>query len=162
MSNQVKTKVATPSASTVQDSKEYDSGVVAATESLRKDYVKVQPANWYRESQFYTLYMLRELTAVPVAFEALNLFWGLASLAGDLSAWQAWVNWQSNALMLVFHALVIVAALYNSATWFAAMPKAMRIQRGEKFVPDGALIGGSWVTLVVILLVLAGLVMYFA
>lgn len=135
---------------------------VLSLKPLKKPYLKAQPANWYQQNRFFQHYMLRELTAVPVALEALNLFWGLVSLAGSLDAWQHWVQVQSNILMILFHGLVIVAALYNSMTWFAAMPKAIRVQQGEKFVPDSLLIGGSWVTLLIILGALAAIVAYFA
>ncbi|MFW2177258.1 MULTISPECIES: fumarate reductase subunit C [unclassified Moraxella] len=129
---------------------------------VRKPYIKPQPADWYQHNGFFKRYMLRELTAVPVALEALNLFWGLASLAGSASQWQHWVNVQSNVLMIVFHLIVIVAGLFNSKTWFEAMPKAVRIQQGEKFVANNVLIGGSWATLAVILLALCGIVAYFS
>ncbi len=130
--------------------------------TTRKPYIKQQPANWYRQNRFFSLYMLRELTAIPVALEAMNLFWGLASLAKELPQWQQWITFQTQPLMIVFHLIVIIASLYNSATWFSAMPKAIRIQQGEKFVPDGLLIGGSWATLVGILVILIGLVVYFS
>ena len=130
--------------------------------SQRKPYIKEQPANWYQENRFIKLYMLRELTAIPVALEAVNLFWGLASLAKDLPHWQEWLSTQTHPMMILFHIIVIIASLYNSATWFAAMPKAVRIQQGEKFVPDNLLIGGSWATLLGVLVVLIGLVVYFA
>lgn len=126
----------------------------------KKPYQKQQAANWYQENRFFKLYMLRELTAIPVGLEALNLFWGLASLATDISRWQAWLSTQTHPVMMAFHLLVIIASLYHSATWFAAMPKAIRIQQGEKFVPDKLLIGGSWATLVGILIVLMAIVIY--
>lgn len=122
--------------------------------SGRKQYIKKQPANWYRQNTFFTLYMLRELTAVSVALEALNIFWGLASLAGSLTQWQLWLQTQTNPIMIILHIIAIIAALYNSATWFDAMPKAIRIQKGEKFIADNILIGGSWATLFIILIAL--------
>lgn len=130
--------------------------------SHKKPYIKKQPANWYQENRFFGLYMLRELTAIPVALEAVNLFAGLASLAKELSAWQAWLSAQTHPAMILFHLIVIIASLYHSATWFSAMPKAIRIQQGEKFVPDKLLIGGSWATLVGVFAVLVGLVIYFS
>ena len=39
----------------------------------RKPYVAKQSANWYLQNRFFKLYMLRELTSVPVALAALNL-----------------------------------------------------------------------------------------
>ncbi len=129
---------------------------------IRKPYQKQQPANWYKENKFFSMYMLRELTAVPVALESLNLFFGLANLATNLEKWQSWVALQTNPLMVIFHLIVIVAALYNSKTWFDAVPKAMPIQKGEKFVPEKTLVMGSWFALIVITLVLIALVSYFA
>ena len=49
----------------------------------RKPYVHQQPDNWYMQSRFYKIYMLRELTSVPVTLAALNLFWAIAALAGS-------------------------------------------------------------------------------
>lgn len=132
------------------------------TNQVRKPYQKQQAADWYRENKFFSLYMLRELTAVPVALESLNLFCGLANLATTAEGWANWTALQTNPLMIIFHLIVIVAALYNSKTWFDAVPKAMPIQKGEKFVAEKTLVMGSWVALVVIAVVLVALVSYFA
>lgn len=121
----------------------------------RKPYIHQQPDNWYTQSTFYKLYMLRELTAVPTALAALNLFWGIAALAGSLESWQHWIAFQKHPLMIVFNLIVIVSSLYNSKTWFEAIPKAMPIQRGTKFVPAGILIKGAWATFGAIFVALA-------
>lgn len=131
-------------------------------QSSRKPYIHSQPANWYQHNRFFKRYMLRELTAVPVALEAVNLFWGLYSLASNLPHWQQWVSVQASFLMVIFHLLVIIAALYNSYTWFAAMPKAVRLQSGEKFVSDKLLIGASWLLLLIIVVMLFAIVKHFS
>lgn len=112
----------------------------------RKPYRKPQPDNWYMANTFFKIYMLRELTSVPVALAALNLFWGMAALAQpDAASWHSWLALQSNPLMILFNLTAIVAALFNSVKWFEAMPKAIRIQQGDKFVPDNLMIMGNWV-----------------
>lgn len=112
----------------------------------RKPYQKPQPANWYMENTFFKVYMLRELTSVPVALAALNLFWGIAALAQPtIDSWHNWLEWQTNPLFILFNLIAIVAALFNSVKWFEAMPKAIRIQKGDKFVPDNLMIMGNWV-----------------
>lgn len=113
----------------------------------RKPYQKQQPANWYMANTFFKVYMLRELTSVPVALAALNLFWGIAALAQPtIDCWQGWLAWQTNPLFIIFNIIAIIAALFNSVKWFEAMPKAIRIQKGDKFVPDNLMIMGNWVT----------------
>lgn len=110
----------------------------------RKPYTAGQPANWYMHNRFFKLYMLRELTSVPVALAALNLFCGLAALAGSPEAWAGWIALQRNPLVVLFNLLAVAAACFNSKTWFEAVPKAMPIQKGEKFVPAQVLIKASW------------------
>lgn len=110
----------------------------------RKPYVAKQPADWYMHNRFFKLYMLRELTSVPVALAALNLFYGLAALAGSPESWAGWIEMQQHPLMVLFNLLAIAAACFNSKTWFEAVPKAMPIQKGEKFVPAKVLVRASW------------------
>ena len=127
----------------------------------RKPYIHKQPDGWYKQSSFYIWYMLREATAITTAITALNLFYGIACLAGSQEAWTGWIAWQKNPIMFLLNLAGIVGALLNSKTWFEAMPKAIRIQRGEKFLPDNVLIRGAWGAwggvLVILLIIVAWL-----
>lgn len=120
----------------------------------RKPYIAVQPDNWYRKNTYYFFYMLRELTSVPVALAALNFFWGIAALASSESAWASWINFQRAPIVLIINLIAIVAAVYNSYSWFIAMPKAIRVQRGVNFVPDKVLTLSCWGVFALIFLVL--------
>lgn len=124
----------------------------------RKPYLVRQSKHWYRENPYYMVYMLREWTSVPVALAALDLFWGLAALAGPPQAWDRWITVQRAPIMLLFNLIAVAAAGFNTIKWFAAMPKAIRIQRGTRFVSDNTLITGSWIAFAVISLVLLVLV----
>ncbi|UJF25215.1 fumarate reductase subunit C [Suttonella sp. R2A3] len=129
----------------------------------RKPYQHQQPANWYMASNFYKLYMLRELTSVPVAIASFNLFWGIAALAlASPEAWTKWLAVQAHPLMIIFNLFAIVAALFNTIKWFEAMPKAIRVQIGEKFVEDKKMILGNWVVFAAITIVLLALVILMA
>lgn len=128
----------------------------------RKPYIAKQPDDWYMKSRFFRLYMLRELTSVPVVLAALNLFAGVAALASSPHAWAAWLIAQQNPVMIVFNLLAIAAALFNSKTWFEAIPKAMPIQKGEKFVPAQTLIRGAWAALAGVFVLLALIVIILA
>lgn len=128
----------------------------------RKPYIAKQPDSWYMQSRFYRLYMLRELTSVPVVLASLNLLCGLAALAGHPHAWMAWLAAQHNPVMIFFNLLAVAAAVFNSKTWFEAIPKAMPIQKGEKFLPAQTLIRGAWGAFAGIFVVLAVLVIILA
>lgn len=128
----------------------------------RKPYQHTQPDNWYMSSRFYQWYMLRELTSITTAIAALNLFWGLAALAGSLESWVNWLAFQKNPLMILINLIVIIGSLLNSKTWFEAMPKAIKIPKGNGFVEDKILIGGSWAALGGVALILIILVACFA
>ena len=128
----------------------------------RKPYVAKQSANWYLQNRFFKLYMLRELTSVPVALAALNLFWGLAALAGSTEAWASWAGAQTHPLMVIFNLIAIAAACFNSKTWFEAIPKAMPIQKGETFVPAQKLIRAAWGAFIAVFVLLVLTVLIFA
>lgn len=119
----------------------------------RKPYVAKQSDNWYLQTPFYKKYMLRELTCIPVMLAALNFFWCIAALASSPEAWATWVSFQRNPIVVVLNIIAIIAALFNSVEWFKAMPKAMPIQVGEKFVEDKKMIAGSWVAFAVVALI---------
>lgn len=122
----------------------------------RKPYHQEQAKNWYMSNRFYKLYMLRELTALPTFFVALNLFWGLSTLASSESLFIQWLNFQKHPLILLFNLIALLAALFNSKTWFETMPKVMKIPmpNGKGFIPGKTLIIGSWITLFIVLIFL--------
>ena len=107
----------------------------------RKPYHHAQPDDWYKANCTYRWYMLRELTSITTAI-----------------AWLGWTHFQHNPLMLLINIIAIVGSLLNSKTWFEAMPKAIRIQRGEKFVPDNLIIKGGWAAFAGVLVILLILV----
>lgn len=100
----------------------------------RKPYQEVQPSNWYMRLGFYKKYMVRELTCIPTALAALNLFWGIAALAGSLESFKSWCSFNSSGIMIIFNLIVIAASLFNTVEWFRILPSAIRIQVGTKFV----------------------------
>ena len=125
----------------------------------RKPYVTKQPNNWYLKTPYYKKYMLRELTCIPVMLAALNFFWCIAALASSPDAWATWINFQQNPIVVILNLIAVVAALFNTVEWFKAMPKAMPIQVGEKFVEDKKMIAGSWVAFAVVSIIVLAVIM---
>lgn len=110
--------------------------------SKRKPYVRPVKANWWANKGFYTAYMLREGTVIPVlffVFEILALFL-MTACAKDVIDVQAklnaWRNFMTNPIIIIANIVVLIAVLYHAITWFALMPKAQRLFLGDKLV-DG-------------------------
>lgn len=125
----------------------------------RKPYVAKQSDHWYLQTPFYKKYMLRELTCIPNMLVALNFFWCIAALASSPEAWATWIDFQHNPIVIFINLIAVVAALFNTIEWFKAMPKAMPIQVGEKFVADKKMIAGSWVAFAVVSLIVLFVIM---
>lgn len=114
---------------------------------------------WWRRDPRLLRYMLREGTSVFVGAYAAVLVWGLTALAAGPAAWADWVEAMRAPLALLFHAIVLVAACWHTATWFAVAPKTMPpLRLGGRPVPDRALVAGQYVAaglVSVLILVLA-------
>ena len=80
---------------------------------------------WYLRPAYLFRYTLRELTAVFVLVFALILLAGLAALVAGPEAWAGFLGLLSHPLMIGLSAVLLLAALYNSITWFLVAPKAM-------------------------------------
>ncbi len=115
---------------------------------------------WWSEKPFYIAYMLREATAIFMLLYTVLLIFGLAALADGKDAFVDWAATMSCGPMQWFSVVTLFMALYHTATWFAATPKVMPLQKGDKKVPGHLIVAGHWIALFVIALivfVLAGL-----
>lgn len=115
---------------------------------------------WWTKSVFYNLYMLREATAIFTLLYTVSLIFGLAALASGKDSFLQWANIQSHGVMQWFAVISFLMALYHTATWFAATPKVMPLQKGDKKIPGHFIVIGHWLAFFVIALVtfaLAGL-----
>ncbi|PIE42264.1 MAG: fumarate reductase subunit C [Gammaproteobacteria bacterium] len=123
-------------------------------------YRREMKRNWWMQLPFYSLYMLREATAIFTLFYTLVLMVGLAALAKGQEAFVKWTESQSCGFMMWLSVISFVMVLYHTVTWFAATPKVMPLQIGDKKVPASLLIAGHWLAfffMMIIILALAGL-----
>ncbi|MBL8352840.1 MAG: fumarate reductase subunit C [Burkholderiaceae bacterium] len=70
-------------------------------------------------------YMMRELTSVFLIAYALVLLFGLWRLSQGEAAFEAWRSALGHPLAIFGHALVFVAALYHTRSWFEVMPRTL-------------------------------------
>jgi fumarate reductase subunit C len=126
----------------------------------RKPYVReMSKTSWFLTHSRYKSYILHEVSAIFVAIYSLILILGLFRLGEGAEAWNGWIGFVASPVGVVLHVLILAFAVIHTIAWFKAVPQAMRIQRGEEFVPDAVLVGGHYAVFAAVslfLLVLAG------
>jgi fumarate reductase subunit C len=109
--------------------------------AVRHPYVR--PAGgWWRGNAYLMRYLGREFTSIAVAAYAMVLLVGLVRLVQGEPAWAGWLEALRSPLSIVFHAVLLVAFIVHTWTWFAIMPKTMPpLHLRGKRVPDCAITG---------------------
>ena len=124
-----------------------------------RPYVRAMTSEWIVRHPRYVRYMVREFSCLFIGGWTFLLVWGLKQLADGPVAWTAFLEGLKSPASIVFHLLALGFALYHSVTWFNLTPKALPVQRGEDFIPDGVISGAHyavWALLSLAILVLAG------
>lgn len=130
-----------------------------AEKVTRKPYLREITSEWIFRHPRYLRYMVREFSCLFIGGWTLMLVWGLKQLADGPAAWAAFLECLKSPASIVFHAVALGFAIYHSVTWFNLTPKALPLQRGEEFVPDGVIAGAhfaGWAVVSLAVLYLAG------
>lgn len=130
-----------------------------AEEVNRKPFHRAITSEWIFRHPRYLRYMAREFSCIFIGAWTLLLVWGLKQLAEGPAAWNAFLAWLKSPASIAFHVVALGFAAYHSITWFRLTPKALPVQVGEAFVPDGVISGAhyaAWAALSLAVLYLAG------
>ena len=114
---------------------------------------------WVFRHPRYVRYMVREFSCLFIAGWTALMVWGLKQLAEGPAAWAAFLELLRTPASIGFHIVALAFSLYHSVTWFNLTPKALPVQVGEEFLPDGVIAGAhyaAWVGLSIGLLWMAG------
>ena len=112
----------------------------------RRPYVREIPKfRWFFRQPRYLRYMARELSCLFIGAYALMMVWGSKQLADGPATWGAFLERLHSPSSIAFHVLALGFALYHTITWFNLTPKALPVQVGEEFVPDGVIVGAHYV-----------------
>ena len=122
-------------------------------------YVREMTSEWIFRHPRYLRYMAREFSCLFIGAYTLLMVWGLRELANGPAAWQAFLECLASPASIVFHVVALGFASYHSITWFNLTPKALPVQIGDEFLPDGAISGAhyaGWAVVSLAILFLAG------
>lgn len=115
----------------------------------------ISSTTWWLSKPSYVLFMLRELTSVLIAAFLIVYLVQLAQLAQGAEAYTAFVERLASPGWIIFHLLVLIAALYHSITWFNLTPQVIIVRRGEERVPPVVIAGShyaAWLIISVIIM----------
>ena len=124
-----------------------------------RPYRRPMSSTWWLNKRNYLLFMLREMTVVFIAAFLVLYLVQLAQLARGAEAYTAFLGRLASPGWIVFHLLVLVAALYHSITWFNLLPQVMVVRRGEERVPPVLIAGSNYVAWLVISVVIVWIVL---
>lgn len=113
------------------------------------------PITWWLRGRPYTVFILRELTSLAVAYAALLLLVEVWTLAQGPEAYQTLRAWLERPGVIVFHVLVLAAAVFHAVTWFGLAPQALPRRLGPRRVPAGLVLALHYVAWAVASLAIA-------
>lgn len=119
----------------------------------RKPYVRQLERTWWKDHPFYRFYMLREATVLPLVFFTLCLTGGLAALVMGEAAWQNWLSFMANPLVVAVNIVALAGSLFHATTFFSMFPQVMPIRLGGKVIDTKLIVGAQWAAVAVISLV---------
>jgi fumarate reductase subunit C len=129
-------------------------------EMSRRPYVREIPRyTWFFRHPRYMRYMAREITCIFIGAYTLILLCGLAHLSEGQASYEAFLQTLASPGNIVFQIATLILAVYHTVTWFNVTPKALPVQIGEEFVPNGAIAGAhyaGWVVLSAVILLATG------
>jgi fumarate reductase subunit C len=110
-----------------------------------RPYVRELPkTTWFLSSARYKTYMLHEVSSIFVALYMALLIYGLFALGSGPSAWQGFLDFVRNPIVVILSLIALALFLIHTTSWFKAVPQAMRLMRGTEVVPGSLLVRGHY------------------
>lgn len=142
-------------------------GASSGRSPANPDYTRYHPS-WHRERipifwwlrrLAYTKFIVRELTAVAVAYAALLLLFQVWAVGQGPAAYERLTAWMGHPLAVAFHVFVVLGLLFHTVTWLNLAPKALVVKMGKIRVAPSAVLVGHYVAWAVISAVVAWLLL---
>ncbi|WP_129666606.1 fumarate reductase subunit C [Phytoactinopolyspora endophytica] len=105
---------------------------------------------WWARKRSYTLFILRELSSVFVAWFVLFTLLTVWSVARGEERYEQFLDFASNPLVVALNVLALAFLLFHTVTWFNLTPKAMPVKVRGRRVPSTVVIAAQWLGFVVV------------
>ena len=121
--------------------------------SHRKPYVRKMERTWWKKHPFYRFYMLREATVLPLILFTLFLTFGLGALVKGPQAWQEWLSFMADPVVIAINIVALLGSLFHAQTFFSMMPQVVPIRVKGKPVAKKWVVLAQWAAVAVISLI---------
>jgi fumarate reductase subunit C len=126
--------------------------------SNRKPYVRKVTRTWWKSNPFYRFYMVREATVLPLILFTLFLTFGLGALVKGADAWQTWLSFMANPVVIAINLVALAGSLFHAHTFFGMMPQVVPIRIKGKLLDKKIIVLSQWaavafISLIVLILV---------
>ncbi len=115
-----------------------------------------QPFTWWLRSRGYLLYVVRELTAVPIALWFVLFLVELARLGQGSGGYHPFTS----PVFVAASVVCLAAALWHSFTFLNLAGLIMRIPRGDRDLNPRVIVGAAFGGFLAISVVVAGLLIW--
>jgi fumarate reductase subunit C len=91
---------------------------------------------WWLSRRSYLLFVLRELSAVFVAWFVVYLLLLVNAIGDGASSYARFVDWSGSSWVVVLNVVALAFVLLHVVTWFGLAPRAMVVRlRGHRIPP---------------------------
>ncbi|MEX0832767.1 MAG: fumarate reductase subunit C [Actinomycetota bacterium] len=105
-------------------------------------YVRRIPRTWWLRTGPYRRFAAREFTAVFVAAFSVILLLCLFALSRGREAYEEFLRWLDLPAVVVASALILMATLYHTLTWFKLTAHIQVVRLGRRVVPRDVVTAG--------------------
>lgn len=127
----------------------------AAAPARPRTYPFRQPFDWWLRRRSYLLYMIREVTSLPIAIWWLLFLVEMSRLRSGSGGYHPLEAW-----FVVVSVICLVAALWHSYTFLSLAGVILRVPLGERHVPPKAIVGAMFGLFAVLSAVVVALVIW--
>ena len=113
--------------------------MINPTEYLPKSYHPRVSTYWWLTRWVYLKFILRESSAVFVAWTVVLTLLQIRALARGPADYAEFQNWLRSPLLLALNAVSFLFVVFHAVTWFNLAPKAMVIRLRGKRLPNLAI-----------------------
>ena len=105
---------------------------------------------WWLRRRSYTFFVLRELSAVFVAWSVVFLLLFARALEQGEPEYRAFLDWAATPWVVVVNIVTVAFLVLHAVTWFNLTPAAMVVWLRDRRVPAPLVAGGAYAAWIVV------------
>jgi fumarate reductase subunit C len=112
---------------------------------------------WWLGRWSYFLFILRELSSLPVAWFVVYLLALVSAVSRDEGTYRQFLEWSQQPLVLLMNIGSFLFLVLHAITWFNLAPQAMVVHVGGKRLPAFLIAALNYAALIVVSAIIFGI-----